>query len=200
MTEPDRQAPTNNLAKAWTGGALLLFLAVPALIWVLAHNSLSPDMKADDIAGQIRALQGWAIAISLGLMILCALSPLPAELVAIANGMVYGMGYGFALTWASALIGAIIAFALARALGRPAIAALLSPENSRKFEAITAKRGAAALFIGRSIPLVPYFLLNFAFGLSPLRWWTYIWVSALGMIPMTILMVLLGNHLNVTLF
>lgn len=157
-------------------------------------------MTADNIAGEIRALGGWAMAASLVLMILCALSPLPAELVAIANGMVYGMGQGFALTWGSALIGALIGFFLARMLGRPAILALLSADNSRKFDALMHKRGALFLLIGRSIPLVPYFLLNFAFGLSSMRWWTYIWVSAAGMIPMTIIMVLFGERLSVTLF
>ncbi len=200
MTEQNPHDRTNTQARLWTGGALLLFLVVPALIWFLARDTLSAALTADDIAALIRALGGWAIAASLILMILCALSPLPAELVAIANGMVYGSVTGFVLTWASALIGATIAFSLARALGRPAIIALLSPENGRKFDALTHKHGAGMLFIGRSIPLVPYFLLNFAFGLSPIRWWTYIWVSALGMIPMTFLMVLFGEHLSVTLF
>ena len=200
MIEQDLKNTASNISRIWSGGALLLFLAVPALIWILTQNSLSTTITADDIAEQIRALQGWALAISLGLMILCALSPLPAEAVAIANGMVYGASYGFAITWASALIGSIIAFALARALGRPAITALLSANNNRKFDTLIQKHGAGTLLLCRSIPLVPYFLLNFAFGLSPMRWWTYIWISALGMIPMTVVMVLLGDRLNVTLF
>lgn len=178
----------------------MLFLAIPAVIWVVAHDSFSANMTADDIAGEIRVLGGWAIAASLALMILCALSPLPSELVAIANGMVYGPIAGFALTWSSGLIGAMVAFALARLLGRPAITVVLSPDNNKKFDELMYKRGASILLIGRTIPLAPYFLLNFAFGLSPMRWWTYIWVSALGMIPMTIVVVLFGNQLGVMLF
>jgi hypothetical protein len=40
--------------------------------------------------------------------------PLPAEIIAIANGMVFGAVVGSIITWTGAMLGAICAFALAR--------------------------------------------------------------------------------------
>ena len=70
-----------------------------------------------NLAEWYRSLGFWGVLASIGLMISCALTVLPAEAGAIANGMVYGSFWGAALTWASALLGANIAFGIARSMG-----------------------------------------------------------------------------------
>ena len=43
--------------------------------------------------------------------------PFPAEIVALANGMVFGPLWGAVVIWVGAMLGAATAFALVRALG-----------------------------------------------------------------------------------
>ena len=52
-------------------------------------------------------------------MVLHSFVPFPAEVVAMANGMLYGPLWGTLITWVGAMLGAYLAFGLARWLGRP---------------------------------------------------------------------------------
>jgi len=38
--------------------------------------------------------------------------------------------------------------------------------------------------------------MNYAAGLSPVSWWTFLWTTALGILPMTILMVWAGERID----
>ena len=67
----------------------------------------------------IEAAGPWAPLIAIGAMIVVSFLPLPAETVAIANGMVFGRAEGFVLTWIGAMIAAMLAFVLARSVLRP---------------------------------------------------------------------------------
>ena len=52
--------------------------------------------------------------------------------------------------------------------------------------------GAFYLFSLRLVPLFPFFLINLAMGLTPIRTWTFFWVSLAGMLPGTFLYVNAG--------
>ena len=47
---------------------------------------------------------------------------------------------------------------------------------------------------------MPFFVLNLAGGLSAMRLWTFAWVTALGIIPLTVLMVYFGVQLETLFF
>lgn len=134
----------------------------------------------------------WAPVMAVLAMIIVSFLPLPAETVAIANGMVFGRLYGFVLTWIGAMIAAFIAFMLARWLGRPLVYKFLPAKMLARFEAAVEKRGAPFLLIVRMIPLVPYTVVNYGSGLSPVRLRTYLWTSAVGMAPPIFIFVSIG--------
>jgi uncharacterized membrane protein YdjX (TVP38/TMEM64 family) len=50
-----------------------------------------------------------------------------------------------------------------------------------------AREGGFYLFTLRLIPAVPFFAINLAMGLVPIRVWTFYWVSQLGMLAGTFL-------------
>lgn len=131
----------------------------------------------------VEDLGPWAPLMAIGAMIIVSFLPLPAETVAVANGMVFGRWEGFILTWLGAMIAALIAFGLARWLGAPIVRRILPNATLEKFEALVEKRGAPFLLLARMIPFVPYTVVNYGSGLSPIRLRTYIWTSAIGMAP-----------------
>jgi len=55
--------------------------------------------------------------------------------------------------------------------------------------------GAYYLFTLRLVPLFPFFLINLLMGLTPIRTWTYYWVSQLGMLGGTLVYVNAGTQL-----
>ena len=80
--------------------ALLLFgvvLATGAFV-VGAQHGISADM----VEQTIRSWGAWGVLASIGLMVFHSFVPFPAELLAIANGMVYGPLWGTVITWTGA--------------------------------------------------------------------------------------------------
>src|SRR6185369_16621431 len=59
-----------------------------------------------------------------------------------------------------------------------------------------AREGAFYLFALRLVPAFPFVAVNLLMGLTPVRIWTYIWVSQLGMLAGTIAFVYAGTKLG----
>ncbi len=125
----------------------------------------------------------WAPAFAIGAMVVVSFLPLPAETVAIANGMAFGRETGFVLTWIGAVVAASIAFCLARWLGQPIIYRVLPSRMMADFERRAQQWGAPFLLLVRLIPLIPYTVVNYGSGLAPIRFRTFLWTSAIGMTP-----------------
>ena len=172
--------------------ALLVLMLAAALALATSEGSFIGGRIAERVVAELMAQNvAAAVALSSMLMILAALTPFPAEAVAIANGAYFGPVLGLLVTWASALVGASIGFALARSLGaRPWSG---SHRQSVEDAAVWLERnGVRLLLIARLIPLVPFFVVNFGAGLTPMSWRTYLLVSAVGVLPFSTLLVLSG--------
>ena len=57
------------------------------------------------------------------------------------------------------------------------------------------KDGAFYLFTLRLVPVFPFFVINLAMGLTPIRTWTFYWVSQLGMLAGTVVYVNAGTQI-----
>jgi len=141
-----------------------------------------------------RQLGGWGVLGSVAMMAICALTFAPAEIVAIANGMTYGPVWGSALTWASGMIGANIGFAFAKAIGPRLIVRMIGAARFDQVNGWTNRRGSVALLVARCIPFLPFFALNLGAGAFGMRWWTFNWSTALGILPAAIIFTALGDR------
>ncbi len=126
-------------------------------------------------------------------ILVTALSLPGAVVMTLAGGALFGLGVGFvAISFASS-IGATLAFLAARFLLRDKVQRRFG-ERLRAINDGVRKEGAFYLFSLRLVPLFPFFLINLAMGLTPIRTWTYYWVSQLGMIPATLVYVNAGTQ------
>lgn len=149
-----------------------------------------------DIELWIRSLGMWGVFAVIGLMILHSFIPFPAEFIAMANGMVYGVVWGTLITWTGAMLGAWMAFGLARAMGRPFVCRMLPANKAQYVDDQIDNHGDGALLICRFIPVIVFNLINYAAGLTRISWWTFIWTTAIGILPLTTLMVMMGDQLD----
>ena len=179
-------------------GALAMVLLATLIVWgfVLADRFLPGfELSALAVERTIESWGAWGVAGSILLMVLHSFVPFPAEIVAIANGMIYGPLWGTLITWTGAMLGAYLAFGLARWLGRPFVLAMIARRHHEKLDAWVARQGGGMLFLSRFVPVISFNLINYAAGLTAISWWTFTWATGLGILPLTFLMVLLGNGL-----
>lgn len=112
--------------------------------------------------------------------------------------LLYGKFYGF---WGALLLvsfgsttGATIAFLFSRYLLRDTLEAKFG-DRIAGFNRALEREGAFYLFTLRLIAAVPFWLINVVMGLTPIRVWTFWWVSQIGMLPGTMVYVFAGSQL-----
>ena len=176
-------------------------LAAGSLLWWLwpPELSLGGDNTMEDVVAHIRAWGPWAALGSIVLMVVHSFLPFPSELITLANGMVFGPWWGSVITWVGAMLGAISTFGLVRLLGRPFVYRMLSEQQVKRLSDWSSRQGGVALLTGRLIPVIAFNLLNYAAALTNISWWTFIWATGLGILPLTILLNVFGaSILNLT--
>lgn len=181
------------------------FFISGSLFFACLPGSLMPDsplrpwwlrFSVPDIVDFVRSWGYWGVGASIGMMILHSFLPFPAEFVAIANGVIFGPVWGTVITWAGAMLGAFLAFFLARQYGQPFVRRVLSKRKARTLEGWVARHGLGTLFISRFIPIISFNLINYAAGLTKISWWTFAWTTGIGILPMTGLMVVMGDQIH----
>ena len=127
-------------------------------------------------------------------VVVTAVSLPGAAAMTLVGGAVFGLGWGTLIVSFASSIGATLAFLAARFLLRDWVqqrfAAALQAINAG-----IARDGGFYLFTLRLIPVVPFFAINLALGLTPIRTWTFYWVSQLGMLAGTVVYVNAGTQL-----
>ncbi len=127
-------------------------------------------------------------------VILTALSVPGAAIMTLAAGAVFGLGLGTLIVSFASSIGATLAFLASRYLFRDAVQARFGARLRPVNEGM-ARDGAFYLFSLRLVPVFPFFAVNLLMGLTPIRTWTYYWVSQLGMVLGTVVYVNAGTQL-----
>ncbi|MBI3706526.1 MAG: TVP38/TMEM64 family protein [Proteobacteria bacterium] len=135
----------------------------------------------------------WPALGSVILMVIHSFLPLPAEVIAIANGMMFGVFWGSATTWVGAMLGAILSFGTARWVGRPVFRRFVAPRYRREIERWHGN--TLALLVVRFIPVFSFNVINYAAGVSGVGWWTFLWTTAVGIVPITVVSVAFGHSL-----
>ena len=167
------------------------------LVTAALYFEIYPGFSAHGFENTIRSWGGWGVVASIGLMILHSFVPFPAELLAIANGMVYGTLWGTVITWTGAMLGAFLAFGLARTLGRPFVEGMVARKHWHVLDDWAAARGPYLVLVSRFIPVIAFNLVNYAAGLIRVSWWTFFWATGIRILPVTVLMVMMGNYIEV---
>src|SRR3990170_8490116 len=135
-----------------------------------------------------------AIAFFAAYVAVTGLSLPGAAVMTLAAGAMFGLAWGTVLVSFASSIGATLAFLVSRLLLRDWVQARFRPHLAA-LNAGVETEGGLYLFTLRLIPAVPFFVINLAMGLTPIRAWTFYWVSQVAMFPATVLYVNAGTQL-----
>jgi len=169
------------------GALALLVLGAIGLALILG----TPDIAA--MRSRVDAAGVWGPALFFALYTGLALIPCPKALLTAAGGALFGLWAGAGLALAAALVGAIISFGVGRLLGREAVDRLIRGRLAR-VDALLSDHGLSAVLVVRLVPLVPFIAINYASGLSGVRFRHYVLGSALGMVPGSLAYAALGAY------
>jgi len=138
----------------------------------------------------IKSLGFWGYLVYVGIYIVAVVTGIPGSAITIVGGILFGSVVGVILVSIGSTIGASLAFLVARYFARDAVANWLSTkEKFSRLDQLKEEHGAIIVAITRLIPLFPFNILNYGFGLTRVRFWTYVFWSWLCMLPGTILYV-----------
>lgn len=117
-----------------------------------------------------------------------------AAIMTLVAGAIFGLLWGTVIVSFASSIGATLAFLASRFLLRDWVQRRFE-QPLRAINAGVEKEGGFYLFTLRLIPAIPFFAINLAMGLVPMRAWTFYWVSQCGMLAGTIVYVNAGTQL-----
>jgi len=185
--ESTTPSPEESVGRPWVKPLLLGLVLVAMLI---AAKAFGLGARLDDLRAWILELGAWGPVVFIVLYAVAVVAAVPASVLTIAAGAMFGSVLGVASVSVASTLGAALAFAVARWFARDSVTRWLGDnERFAALDRMTAEHGAIMVAITRLVPIFPFTLLNYGFGLTGVRFGTYVLWSWLCMLPGTILYV-----------
>ena len=167
-----------------------LVLAAAALAvgaWLVHRHGLPDalrDLRWADIQAAVRAAGAWGPALCIVLLAVCTVSVLSTTPIVVLAGLLYGLPAALAICWTGLGIGMALAFLLSRTLLRAPLERRYGdhPLHLRIRRHLDRDGWKLVVFL-RMLPVNPFPLLNYLFGLTPISFRAYILASLAGVIP-----------------
>jgi len=181
----------------------LIVLAVIAVL-VGAFFALGGQryLTLEQLRAQQEAAQGYfqshpwqtALGYFVAYVAITGLSLPGAAVLTLFGGAVFGLLWGTVLVSFASSAGATLAFLVSRFLLRDWVQGRFG-DKLKPINDGVAREGAFYLFALRLVPAFPFFVINLVMGLTPIRTWTFYWVSQVGMLAGTLVYVYAGTQL-----
>lgn len=175
----------------FAGLAVFLALAAVTVKYLGVSEILHPAMIKEKVLGfGILAPAVYIVVYAFGTLMF-----IPGAPLTIAGGALFGSVFGVLYVVVGATAGAILAFLLSRILGRDFVGALENEKFQKlaEYDETIEKNGFGTVLFLRFVPLVPFNGLNFALGLTKVKFRDYVLGTILGIIPGTFAYVYLGD-------
>lgn len=141
----------------------------------------------------VDSLEGWGPVLFIIGYAVAVAAFVPGSLLTLAAGAIFGLAEGVVYVFIAAVLASSAAFLVSRHLARAAIERKLA--GNVRFMAIeraVRAQGRKIVFLLRLSPVFPFTLLNYALGLTSVRFVDYL-VASVGMLPGTFLYVYSGK-------
>lgn len=167
---------------------LVLLVAVGAAIsWRLgAFDALSVD-NIDLLDAWFDDLGWWAPAVFVLLWIAASVLFLPGLAITVVGGLVFGAVWGTVWTTIGANLGAAAAFLIGRYAARATVEDMVEKNPAlQKIDRGVRRHGWRMLLVTRLVPIFPFNVQNYVYGLTDIPFTTYVLVTLPCMFPATI--------------
>ncbi len=178
--------------------AAVILGVIGACLFSPLGDWLSIDKLKDSRAWLVQLVEARPLIYGSGFFLLCVVATaacFPASpVLGVSGGALFGFWPGLLIVLVATSIGSTIAFFDSRYLLR----SWVKRRFARRIEAIDRgmeAHGGLYLLTLRLNPVVPYWLVNLAMGLTAIRWRTYVPLTIAGLVPATFIYVSAGIQL-----
>jgi len=187
------EAKSEKRRKPWL--RLLIAIGLIALILLIASQvGLFDILKGGSLKERVgrldalfQSLGAWAPAVFILFWIVACIILLPGLPITLVGGLVFGAMWGSVWTIVGANLGAAAAFLTGRYAARGMVEGWIESNKSlKKIDEGVKQQGWRMLMITRLVPLFPFNLQNYVYGLTNIPFRTYVLVTLPAMIPATI--------------
>jgi uncharacterized membrane protein YdjX (TVP38/TMEM64 family) len=119
----------------------------------------------------------------------------PIAALSLTAGLAFGKLWGAVYLMIAAMLGTSCTFFISRFFGRGLVERLLKGRFKR-LDDLLKKRGFATVLFFRIVPIIPYEVLNYAGGLSKMKFKDYFFATLLGLIPGVVIAAFFGGTLG----
>ncbi len=165
--------------------------ALLAALLVAAWAAASAEWSPADLRVALERMGAWAPAAFVLAFALGTVLFLPGTIFSLAGGALFGPVLGSLLNLAGATIGATVAFLVARGTAAEWMRARMGPRLSAVVDGVETEGWRFVAFV-RLVPLFPFNVVNYAFGLTRIGTTAYVVTTALCMIPGAVAYTYLG--------
>jgi uncharacterized membrane protein YdjX (TVP38/TMEM64 family)/Fe-S oxidoreductase len=174
---------------------LLFLVFLAAVVAAVKTTGVSRYMDQQTLRSLIA---GYGVLAPIVYMLVYAVAPalfLPGLPITIAGGILFGPLWGVVYAIIGATAGACIAFLISRYLAREWVEGRLKSPRWRRLDAAVEKHGWKVIAFTRLIPLFPFNLLNYAFGLTKIGFRQYAAATFICMLPGCIAFIVFSSSL-----
>lgn len=168
-----------------------------AIYLLLRHYGATQYIKLENAHKIKDWVSGFGIIaplVYISLYIVATLFFMPGLPVTVISGIAFGPVLGVVYVWIGATIGVSSAFLVARYIARDIVERWVSGYSLfKKIDEKVEQEGWRILMFTRLVPIFPFNLQNYAYGLTKIKFLTYVLVSAIFMLPGTIAYVQIGG-------
>ncbi len=176
---------------------LIAVSIIVAVYFVLRHYGITKHIRLENVPKIKTWVESFGVIaplIYIGLYLLSTVFFLPGFPVTVLAGFVFGPLWGVFYASIASLISVASAFLVARYVARDLVEGWVKGNAQfRKIDEQVEEQGWRILMVTRLIPIFPFNLQNYAYGLTKIRFWTFVLTSAVFMFPGTIVFVMLGG-------
>src|SRR6266702_1520516 len=164
----------------WQAAALLLVIA---LVWALSRFVPVANF-IETLQQRVMRLGAWAAICYPLLFALCNILLLPGGILAVGGGFFFGLWWGFFIVFAGNIAATGISFALSRSIARRWFQRKLSGNPTlRALGPAVERESWKIILLSQLHPLFPTSLLNYFYGLTRIRFGTYMLWASIGRLP-----------------
>jgi uncharacterized membrane protein YdjX (TVP38/TMEM64 family) len=174
----------------WQLGVLVIAIA---LISVLSRFLPVVDF-IEALQSRVMGWGTWGAICYPLLFAVCNILLLPGGILAVGGGFFFGLWWGFLIVFAGNAVAAAISFALSRWIASQPFRRKLSQNATlRALEPVLERESWKIILLSQLHPLFPTSLLNYLYGLTRIRFGSYMLWSSIGRIPGLFLYVYVGT-------
>ena len=161
-------------------GALVLAIAL-----AIALSRFFPVVNfIEALQQRVMSWGAWAAVCYPLLFALCNILLLPGGILAVGGGFFFGLWWGFLIVFAGNVVATAISFALSRSIARRWFQRKLSGNPTiRALGPAVEREGWKIILLSQLHPLFPTSLLNYIYGLTRIRFGSYMLWASIGRIP-----------------